>query len=86
MGIGSIVLAAIAWLFVAGGFTLHTSHELSAVALMFGISGAAVAREGQRVEENSSTKSLRAGLLINAFAIVSAVASIVLEILRRRAG
>ena len=85
MGIGAVVLGLVAWVLVAVGFTIRTSHELSAVALMIALSGAAVAWEGRRVEEGVAPGLLALGLLLNVTAMLGAVASIAVEVLRRRA-
>ena len=85
MGLGSVVLGALAWLLVTVAFPLSVPHELSAIALMIGLSGAAVAWEGRRVEEGFSPKLLGIGLFLNMAAIAGAVVSIAIEVMRRRA-
>ena len=86
MGVGSVALSIVAWLLVTFAFPLSVPHELSAVALMIALSGAAVAWEGRRVEEGVSPKLLGAGLFLNLAAIAGAVLSIAVEIIRRRTG
>jgi hypothetical protein len=86
MGAGSIALSVVAWLLVAAAFPLSVPHELSAVALMIALSGAAVAWEGRRVEEGASRGLLGTGLFLNLAAVAGAVVSIVVEIARRTQG
>ena len=86
MGLGSVVLGVIAWVLVAAAFPLSVPHELSSVALMIAVSGAAVAREGRRVEEGTSGRQLGPGLFLNLAAMAGAVLTIAIEVIRRRAG
>jgi hypothetical protein len=86
MGAGSVALSVVAWSLVTLAFPLSVPHELSSVAFMVALSGAAVAREGRRVEEGVSPRLLGAGLFLNLAAIAGAVVSIGVEIMRRRAG
>ena len=86
MGIGSVALAIIAWLLVGIAFPLSVPHEFAAVGLMVALSGAAVAWEGRRVEENTSPRRQAVGLFLNLAAMVAAVLSIVIEVVRRRSG
>ncbi len=85
MGAGSVALSVVAWLLVTIAFPLSVPHELSGVALMIALSGAAVAWEGRRVEEGVSPKLLGAGLFLNFAAIAGAVVAILIEVIRRRA-
>jgi hypothetical protein len=86
MGIGAMILGGVAWLILAGSLLLPTPHELASLALMIALSGTAVAREGQSVEEHTSRAQLRVGFWTSASALIASAAIIVLEIARRLRG
>jgi hypothetical protein len=85
MGIGSVVLAALAWLLVAIAFPLSVPHEFAAIAMMIALSGAAVAWEGRRVEQAVSPRLQQVGLFLNLVALAASALSIAIEVIRRRA-
>ena len=83
MGAGSVALAVLAWLLVAAAFPLSAPHEFAAIGLTIALSGAAVAWEGRRVEENVSRRLLGIGMFLNVAAVAASVLAIIIEVMRR---
>jgi len=83
MGIGSISLAAIAWLLVLIGLAVQSPHETASVAVVVAISGAAVAHEAARHTSDPSPKLLRWGWWLNVSAVVASAVLISYEMALR---
>ena len=83
MGIGSIALAIVALTMTGAALTLRTPHEATSVAIMFAISGAAVAHEGKHAEADTSPAQKRMGFWLNVTALLVAASLVATEIVRR---
>lgn len=83
MGIGSIALAAIAWLLILIGFGVKSPHETVSVAVVVALSGAAVAHEGKLEASGKLTTLLRWGWWLNLSAVALSGVLISYEIARR---
>ena len=83
MGVGALVLGAIAWAMICVALALRTPHEVASLALVFSISGWAVAHERRRVEPDRSDWPRRFDIWLNLLAISASIVCITMEIARR---
>ena len=82
MGIGALVLATISWAAIVVGATLISPHMLASVALVFAISGWAVAHERRRLGLDGASPPKRFDIWLNLAAVAVSIACIMIDVMR----